>query len=151
MAKRGRPKIEYTDELADKICYLISVSNRGIHHIIKENDLPSWFTIWRWMQEKPDFYAKYARAREAQADFLAEEMLKISDEERLTTKTIDSDKGTTVEVSDNVNRSRLMLDARKWQASKLAPKKYGDKLDVTSNGETMKPSNIIMPKDDGGE
>jgi hypothetical protein len=36
--------------------------------------------------------------------------------------------GTTEEHGDMVDRSRLMIDARKWLASKLAPKKYGDKV-----------------------
>lgn len=39
---------------------------------------------------------------------------------------------------DAVQRSKLRVDARKWVAAKLKPKKYGDKIDVTSGNEPVK-------------
>jgi hypothetical protein len=37
----------------------------------------------------------------------------------------------TVPDQEHINRSRLRIDARKWLLSKLAPRKYGDKLELT--------------------
>ena len=39
--------------------------------------------------------------------------------------------------TNHINRHRLKIDALKWAASKSAPKKYGDKVDVTSDGEKV--------------
>lgn len=43
------------------------------------------------------------------------------------------------EASDSVHvqRARLQVETRKWLMSKLAPKKYGERLDVTSSGEKL--------------
>ena len=47
--------------------------------------------------------------------------------------------GITEGHGDQVDRSRLMVDARKWLASKLAPKKFGDKIDATLSGPDGEP------------
>ena len=72
-----------------------------------------------------DFCDKYARARERQADFMAAQTVDIAD---------DTSKDNSFAGSVAVARSRLRIDARKWLASKLAPKKYGDKIDATLQG-----------------
>jgi len=35
---------------------------------------------------------------------------------------------------ENIQRSRLRVDARKWAAARLAPKKYGDRLEHDHKG-----------------
>lgn len=148
---KGRPT-KYSDDVVDKICQLISESSKGLHHICnKHKDLPSFSTIMRWLgeEDKKSFQDKYVRARELQADFLADEIIEIADKQRLTTVTNNTTAfGGQVSItkSDNYNRSKLQMDARKWKASKLAPKKYGDKLDVVSNGETIGSFNVGFGK-----
>ena len=78
-----------------------------------------------WLAGFPD---QYARAREAQADKHAEDMLAIADDGRNDTYT--DEKGNVVVNQDVVARSRLRVEARKWLASKMAPKKYGEKIAV---------------------
>lgn len=80
-----------------------------------------------WLAGYPD---QYARAREAQAETLAEDLLSIADDASRDTYT-DAD-GNTKTDQEVVARSRLRIDARKWLAGKMAPKKYGDKLDITA-------------------
>ena len=121
---------KYTEALADIICERIATSSSGIHVICKEKEMPSPSTIFKWLGEQKTFSDKYARAREAQAEFLADEIIEIADD---TSKdTLISDEGNEYANSEWINRSRLRVDARKWKASKLAPKKYGDKLDISS-------------------
>jgi hypothetical protein len=141
------PKMEFNQDIADKLCELLVTSNVGIVKILKENNLPSWWTISKWLNENESFATQYARAREAQADFLAGEITEIADSSLIETKTKETKDGVFEETEDNVNRSRLMVDARKWQASKLAPKKYGDKLDI-SGSELVTSIRII--RDNGG-
>ena len=78
--------------------------------------MPSDSAVYRWLENVPAFRDKYARARERQQDFEADHILTIADE------------------ATDANLARLQIDARKWRASKLAPKKYGDKLDLEHSG-----------------
>lgn len=71
---------------------------------------------------------QYARAREAQADKMAEDILAIADDGRRDTYTDEA--GVERTDQDVIARSRLRVDARKWLASKMAPKKYGDKMAI---------------------
>lgn len=139
----ARPS-KYSKEVIDKICFLIASTSKGLNKICEENDdLPTFKTVFNWLQDedKREFLQLYTRAREMQADTLADEIIEISDTERETTSRTECLNGdgsyTMASTSDNHNRTRQMIDARKWKASKLAPKKYGDKLDVTSGGEKM--------------
>lgn len=81
---------------------------------------------------------RYARACDLRAEILTDEIIEISDESNLDKKTIIKN-GIEVEIVDNeaINRSRLRVDSRKWLAGKLKPKKYGDKIDVTSDNEKI--------------
>lgn len=76
------------------------------------------------------FADQYARAREAQADKLAEDILAIADDGR--NDTYQTDDGESVN-HDVIARSRLRVDARKWLAGKMAPKRYGDKLELDAS------------------
>lgn len=133
---KGRPT-KYSEELADKICDLISNSNRGLaFHCENLNIAPS--SVFKWLAEHKEFSDKYARARETQAEYLADEILEIADDGSKDTKTIKKgNEFVEVENTEWTNRSKLRVDARKWVASKLKPKKYGDKLDMTTDGEKI--------------
>jgi hypothetical protein len=128
-------EIPYTDELGDKICALISTSPYGLSRICAENDdIPKRAWIVQRLFDTPAFAAKYARAKEAQADLFAEEIIEIADTPVEATKTTLKDGKTETVTGDAVDRSRLQVDARKWLAGKLRPKKYGDKLDIEQSG-----------------
>lgn len=96
--------------------------------------MPDVSTVIRWLadDERAEFCAQYARAREDRADLLAEEILQIADDGRNDTQ-VDEDGNVFVD-HDVIARSRLRVDARKWLASKMAPKKYGDKLQTELTG-----------------
>lgn len=130
----GRPS-KYTTELGIEICMAISESSNGIKVLCAENPKwPSHSTIRKWIFENKEFSDKYDMAKQEQADFLADEILQIADDK-------DGDllegqfgaNGNPV----NVSRARLQIDARKWIACKLKPKKYGDKLDLTTDGKSF--------------
>lgn len=70
---------------------------------------------------------QYARARESQADKMAEDILSIADEAVVEAKHQGEDVILDISASA-VARNKLRVDARKWLAAKMAPKKYGDKV-----------------------
>lgn len=132
---RARP-IDYTPELADEICETIATTPRGLDYICDRNDgFPHASTVHRWLNNQPGFSEKYTRARERQADLLADESLEIADDGSNDWIEKRNEAGEVIDFEyngDAVQRSRLRIDTRKWYASKLAPKKYGDKLDLTA-------------------
>lgn len=136
----SKPWIKFNQDIADEICDLIITSNKSLAKILIENEhLPKYSTIYKWLKNNESFAKQYARAKEDQADFLADEILEIADSSEKDTMQIVGKNGELIEVENKewVNRSRLRVDSRKWVASKLKPKKYGDTVDVTSGGEKI--------------
>lgn len=111
----GRPSV-YTAELGHAICSKIA-GGKSLKTICELKSMPSKDTVFSWFGKHPEFTDNYARATEERTEALVEDMLDIADD-------------PTVEP----NRSRLMVDTRKWIASKLKPKKYGDKLQQEHSG-----------------
>jgi hypothetical protein len=138
MAKMGRPS-DYSNAVADLICEKTATSSKGMVTICGELNL-SLTTVCRWLDAHDYFRQSYARAKEQQADFLADEIIAISDD--ASNDVIIGENGIQ-QNSEFIQRSRLRVDARKWVAAKLKPKKYGDKVDVTSDGQSIAPINVI--------
>jgi hypothetical protein len=87
-------------------------------------------TVYLWLMRHEAFSEAYARAREEQADTFADEISAIADE-----PPPNDEKGRTD--SGWVAWQRNRIDARKWVAAKLKPKRYGEKVDVTSDGKAV--------------
>lgn len=141
----GRPS-SFTPEIGDYICEGLA-NGRSLREMCREDaEMPSQSMVFRWLAQDEVFREQYARAREAQADAMADEILAIADE--TDRDTIDTENGERAN-NEWIARSRLRVDARKWLASKMAPKKYGDKLDVGVGGIADAPAvlvNIVKAK-----
>jgi hypothetical protein len=125
----GRPSI-FSQELADRICSEI-IEGYSLRTVCKPDDMPCVSSVLKWLREKPEFLLQYEKAKEEQADALAEEMLDIADDgsnDWMVKTGKDGESIGWMVNGEHVQRSRLRLDTRKWIASKLKPKKYGDKL-----------------------
>ncbi len=133
MGDIGRPSV-YTDEVADKICDGLADA-RSLRSICLDCDMPNQSTVFRWLADEryASFRERYARAREAQADALFDEMLDIADDgsnDWVERKREDGTSDTVID-HEHVQRSKLRIEARKWMAGKLRPKVYGDKIEHT--------------------
>lgn len=126
--KIGRPS-KYSPDVVEALCEQICTTNMGLKSICNSNQtFPDYATVFRWLNSYAEFRDRYARAREAQAELLADEIIDISDD---TSGDIKFDEKGNMQVDyEHINRSRLRVDARKWKASKLAPKKFGDKMEI---------------------
>jgi hypothetical protein len=127
----GRPS-EFSEAIADLVCEGIA-DGRSLRAIAQDEGMPARSTIFKWLSQNPSFADQYARAREVQADVIFEEILEIADDGRNDTYT--DDEGRQRTDHDVIARSRLRVDARKWMAGKLRPKKYGDKLELSGDPE----------------
>jgi poly(A) polymerase Pap1 len=127
----GRPST-YTEELGLQICGQLA-SGMSLNRICKQEGMPDITTVYAWFGKHPEFSQSYARAREDQAETLADEIQDIADD---GSNDFYEDKDGNERVDhENIQRSKLRVDARKWIAAKMKPKKYGDKLDVEQKGE----------------
>lgn len=131
------------------LCEAIATSSISIATILRNGHngetLPDYKTISRWLVEDETLRQQYARAKEDQADYLSEEMLEICDDASNDYMERTGKDGETPGYAlngEHVQRSRLRVDTRKWLASKLKPKKYGDKIDLNHGGQENNPVKI---------
>lgn len=121
MADVGRPS-KYSEELARDICSRLS-EGVSLRSICALEEFPSMNTVWRWLDEIPEFRERYAKAKQESADALAEDIQRIAD--------------ATLRNEYDPRAAKVAMDGYKWVASKLKPQKYGDKLDMTTNGKDL--------------
>jgi hypothetical protein len=119
---------EYTQEMADIICERIA-DGESLRAICRDDHMPVKSTVFKWLNQNKDFADQYARAREAQADSLADEIIDIADDN--SRDVVKDQDGHEVVNHDVIARARLRVDARKWIASKLKPKSYGERTELT--------------------
>ncbi len=123
---------EYSDALADEVCLAVENNAKGLRALCKENKhWPPASTLRLWMKSNPYFAVHYARAKESQVENLVEEIIEISDDE--SKDFIETSDGQVVFNNVALGRARLRTDNRKWIASKLLPKIYGDKKEEKEN------------------
>ena len=125
-------------EIAVKEILLEIMKGRSLTAILKTEErgnLPSKVTFFEWLKEDEELTNQYARATEVRAEAIFDDILAIADEN--TNDTSINENGIEVVNNDVIQRSRLRIDARKWVLSKLNPKKFGDKTDITTNGKEV--------------
>lgn len=130
MAKRGAPSFKWTEDIETEILERIA-KGEAIRNICLDDWLPSWPTVNKRLREDEAFVARYARARDDQADVLFEQCLAIADSQEGDVITVDGEERVN---HDNIQRAKLRIDTRKWMAGKLRPKVYGEKLDLNHGG-----------------
>lgn len=114
----GRPT-DFTPELAEAICDRLA-NGESLRTICQADDMPAESTVRHWAKEdREGFFAQYTRARDVGLDCMADRVLH------------DADTATDAAIG------RLKMDARRWYLSKMAPKRYGDKLELA--GDPLNP------------
>lgn len=111
----GRPT-DYNEEVAAHICSEIS-SGRSLRSICDDEGMPNKATVFKWLAKHLSFNDQYAKAQEERTTAFAEEIVDIADE-----------------ITGDTQRDKLRVDTRKWLMSKMAPKRYGDKVETVHSG-----------------
>lgn len=134
-AKRGpgQPTI-YTAKIAMEICDRLS-KGESLRSICRREEMPAINTVLNWLFDHKHlaFEKDYERAREIQADVIFEETFEIADD---SLKIVKNGKVSTANA--RVNALRLQVDTRKWALARMKPKRYGERVDVTSGGKEIK-------------
>lgn len=121
----GRPS-EYSEAIADLICESIA-DGKSLRSVCRAETMPSKSTVFRWLRENKEFRDHYAMSMEARADSHADDIVDIADDPTL-----------------DPNDKRVRIDARKWTASKLKAKVYGDKQLIGSDPENPLPTAPVI-------
>jgi hypothetical protein len=130
------------DEVVAEILARIE-AGASVHSVLgadRPKGFPTERTWWRWINEDVPLRERYDRAIAARADLYAEQIAAIADEEPPFEQTQFGKKRDAAHVAWQKNR----IDARKWLASKLVPKKYGDRTVIA--GDADNPIAVDDPK-----
>lgn len=121
--KMGRPST-FSPAMAEEICEEIALGG-ALYRLCQEREgWPAERTVYQWLEAHPDFAQRYARARERAADRRVAEIVEIADNAK------------------DAQLAKVQIDARKWQASKFAPKNYGDRVQAELSGADGEPLKI---------
>jgi hypothetical protein len=126
----------FTPALFTSICDRIS-QGESLRGVCRDPEMPHKSTVLRWLRERPELRDQYTNARDDLMEYWASDILEIADDGTLDTMPGLNKYGDEVQVPNhaNVQRDRLRIDSRKWLLSKLAAKKYGDRMEVDVSGE----------------
>lgn len=111
MTKEWKLSVDLEDAICDRLA-----DGESLRQICSDQSMPSRHTVLRWIRDNQSFATKCARAREDQGDWVADDI--IETEGKLEQGIMDP------------QTARVLISSKQWRASKLAPKKYGDKLAI---------------------
>lgn len=140
----GRPRV-HGPEVRDAICRRIA-GGESLRGICRDPKMPDKDTVLDWLEREPDFAARYARARVAQADDMADEMADLRRRVLLPAMIRNPDwrapgkRPADYDASEpkwipnpewiDPQAAARAMDSIKWEAGKRNPKKYGDRIEI---------------------
>jgi len=134
------------EEIEEKFALIIKdieENNMPLRRAIKGYGMPDITTFYKWCDEDEEKSKRYVRACEARADNIFEEILEIADKQGEDV-TGEDEYGNQIINHNVISRNRLQVDARKWIVAKMIPRKYGDKVDHTTNGKDIPATTVIQ-------
>jgi hypothetical protein len=148
----GRPPSAYNDKTANYILIEL-MKGRTLTKICNEADMPPLPIIYGWLSEYSKYYHEefsksYREAREVQADTMADQIIDIAADGENDTYTRTNPKTGQPETAinfDYIQRSRLRVDAMKWKAAHLLPRKYSERMQLTgAEGKDLIPTTTTL-------
>lgn len=160
--KGGHPFI-FTPALGKAVCDRIS-KGESLRSVCRDPKMPHVETVLNWVWSSDDIHKEFRKnfeiAREMRAEHVFEETMEISDDtsgDMMEVVREVKKNGKTEKVKEfvpnhtAVHRARLRVDTRRWFLARMAPKKFGEKIDITSGGKAIKQPrsvaiNYVVPK-----
>lgn len=127
--RSGGRDTTYTEEKGEEICFRIA-NGESLISICADEHLPTPATVYRWLQRDAEFQDMYATARRFQADYLFDETRELAHEV----------------TPGNVWACRFKFDLIRWQAPRLAPRKYCERLVAQDAAEMEQPMTVVIRK-----
>jgi len=128
----GRPST-FSQEVADEICEHMA-NGESLREVCSRDNMPNRSTVARWLAASEQFRDQYAHACEMRQEELFDQIIQIADTPQVGTKSVSKATGIEITEADMIEHRRLQVEARKWALGKMAPKKYGDKVQTELTG-----------------
>lgn len=130
MSRDGIP--EYRPE--DYIEAILERISQGItlRSICREEGHPGFVTVYGWLNSNKEYAERFARARKAGMDAIAEQCIEISDETPRTNYSGGTDSG-------DVQHRKLQIETRLKLLAKWDPGRYGDRIASTTRARSIRP------------
>jgi hypothetical protein len=125
----ARPS-EYNIEICKEICELIADGGYIIQVLESNEKYPSWSTFRHWKRDNEELKTLYVNAQQDKTEALINNIVKVQQ--------------MALRGEIDASTANVVMQTDKWLSSKFYPKMYGDKTDITSNGETIKTPPIIQ-------
>lgn len=130
----ARPS-EYDFKLCEEICDEIANGKNIIKVLESKKEFPSWPTFRRWKNENEELRTLYVNSQQDKGIALENE---IDDTMKLVKEGI-----------IDASTANVLIQTLKWKMAKFYPKMFGDKVDVTSDGEKISQVTIFQLPDNG--
>jgi len=140
----------YSDEEIESIfdSILERIENgESVRTVLVDENMPSSRTFFKWLKDDEEKVKQYENSMAYRDDKLFDEIIDIAYNTEEGTTTKETERGVEITTGDMLGHRRLKIDALKWYLSKRSPKKYGDKLDMTSGGEKLPQVTIFQLPD----
>ena len=139
----GRPS-KYSDKVLQEICDRLS-QGEPLAQICRDSHMPDRTTVHRWSEERADVAQHIARAREDGEEVIACDCLHIADDNGKDKRFLED--GREVTDSDVVQRAKLRIDTRLKLLAKWNPKRWAERVDLTSDGKAIAPASITITRE----
>jgi hypothetical protein len=143
-ARGRRTYTRMTDDVIDNIIDLLHTNS--LSEICRLPGMPERTTFMKRLAGDPELQKRYAAAIDVRADVLVDEIIEIADDD--SNDTVIGENGPRAN-TEWIARSKLRVDARKWAAAKMAPKKYGDRVDMNHGLQPDNPLVSLLAKVSG--
>jgi hypothetical protein len=139
----GRPS-KYTKAIIEEVCERLS-KGEPLTRICRDEHMPDPRTVYLWAAENEEISSHIARAREAGEVAILEDCLNIADDNGKDKRIVAEGVETTD--TDVIQRAKLRIDTRLKLLAKWNPKKWGDKVDVTSDGKKLEGNTLHITRE----
>jgi hypothetical protein len=120
-----RKYLRYDPEVAARVCEIMMIEGFSLRKICEMPGMPSRQSIFNWLEKSEEFRQRYETARMMQAELLSHQIIEIADD--TSGDFVINERGERVVDHENINRSRLRIDARFRLMGKLNPAKYAER------------------------
>lgn len=116
---------------------------RPLREILNDSGTPSRTALYDWLDKDKSYQERFARASQLGDEVLFEETLQIARTPMFGETTEYGPKGLTVKKGDMLGHRKLLIETIDKVLARRNPRKYGNKLDVTSDGSALSAPTVV--------
>jgi len=128
--------IEEKEKLFKKVLQKLS-AGVSLRQFIGTAGFPSRYALYSWLDRDEKLQERFARAQSMGDEVLFEETLEIARTPLPGQIIEDGPNGVTIKTADMLGHRKLLIETIDKILARRQPRKYGNKIDITSDGEKL--------------